>query len=161
MDYTGRSHGITIGFDISPVEGNVLGLAYSNRQFDFKFSDNDVQNFVTHGRVLSLYGQKDLGHLFSLQGVFSVYHNNITNEAVLFLSRIPHNVTGKSKNNGYNFEARINYKVVTNRLTIIPNVGIKYAQSRDGNYNESGTGGHNLLIASKHMIFLQLSWEQD
>ncbi|MFY9589654.1 autotransporter domain-containing protein [Rickettsia endosymbiont of Halotydeus destructor] len=142
--YKGRSAGVTIGFDVG-VNDDLIGIAYSNIQSHFKSNKSFGKANVT-SHVLSVYGQKDLDHNFSLQGVISGARNYLKNKTTYAGSP----VSGKYKSDSVSAEALLNYKYQTNyNLALIPNIGVRYGHAKDGVYNESNIGVQHLSVASE------------
>ncbi|HJD56078.1 MAG TPA: autotransporter domain-containing protein, partial [Rickettsia endosymbiont of Pyrocoelia pectoralis] len=146
IGYKGRTSGGTVGFDVGFENVNdMLGIAYTKLDSKFKSTGNSLNTDVD-SHIVALYGQKELPKNFMFQSMFAYNHNIVKSK----INRLGTIASGKYKNNNYNFDGLLNYNYLFNSsISLIPNIGIKYGYSKDGQYQESNIGIQSLNVAAK------------
>ena len=146
--YAGNTGGATIGFDLEPTDSSLIGIAYSNVNSHFKYKGGKGDKVSANSHMVSIYGQQQLGERFLLQGIVSGGKSKIqTKVSKLLTSKL---ASGKLSNSSLSLDTSLSYKIATEAgLVLLPSVGIKYANYKDGAYNETGTGIHNVTMKAK------------
>jgi outer membrane autotransporter protein len=149
--YHSNSRGITIGFD-SYAQGNILlGMSYTKADNHLKFSNNKVgdRSKVTSD-FYTLYGQIEPYNkniFISGIGIYGVSNIKSSARRGLDSSAIS---SHKAYSNIIQGMVGTQYKL-SERLKIVPQLGIKYSKIRDAAYDEVSVGGaqeeYNLSVA--------------
>ncbi|WP_341764290.1 autotransporter domain-containing protein [Candidatus Tisiphia endosymbiont of Beris chalybata] len=147
--YKGNNYGAIIGLDFELNDRKeLLGIAYNNMHFLFKFtgSDNKKISILSHG--VTLYHHKELSSKWTLHSIMTTARNYIMNKLVCNIARVKYDCRAKHNNTHYNIGTKINYKIPTPTVVIMPNVGIRYGYYQNGPYIDSNVGKYHFSIAS-------------
>ncbi|WP_375326625.1 autotransporter outer membrane beta-barrel domain-containing protein [Candidatus Tisiphia endosymbiont of Nemotelus uliginosus] len=145
--YTGHNRGGSIGFDVEINNNNLIGLAYSNIHSMFKFKNNtDKARERAISHIFSIYGQTNLSHNFTLQGLALIARNYVKNNTSYLLNNSQYHLTEKYRVSHYSVETLLNYHYLTkHNLILIPNIGLRYGFAHYAMHNNP----HNLLNNSR------------
>ncbi|MCC8419291.1 MAG: autotransporter outer membrane beta-barrel domain-containing protein [Rickettsia endosymbiont of Glossina mortisans submortisans] len=149
--YHSNSRGITIGFDNYVQDNMLLGMSYTKADDHVKFSNNKLsdRSKVTSD-FYSIYGQLEPYNkniFISGIGIYGV--SNIKSSAQRGLDSIAIS-SHKAYSNIIQGTVGTQYKL-SERLKIMPQLGIKYSKIRDAAYDEVSAGRakeeYNLSVA--------------
>lgn len=149
--YHSHSRGITIGFDTYAQDNILLGMSYTKADNHLKFSNNKLgdRSKVTSD-FYSVYGQIEPYNkniFISGIGIYGISNIKSSAQRGLEGSAIS---SHKAYSNIIQGTVDTQYKL-SERLKIMPQLGIKYSKIRDAAYDEVSAGGvkekHNLSVA--------------
>jgi len=146
--YNGTVAGGTIGADLYIGENNLVGIAYSRMNSDFKFKGLSTGDKLSaESDIISVYGQQQFGSGFILQEIFSASNSKVNKKDVRLAGKI---AQGKYTSTAYAVETNIGYQFAPlNSINLIPNIGIRYNNYKDKAYTETGAGVNNMYVAGK------------
>ena len=150
--YKSKTSGGTVGIDFAINDNMLAGLAYGNLSSTIKGKSKGNNHIRAKANVISLYGKIDLNDKFDLGIVLSGNKTEV-NHKHKKLTGLNSYTTAKGKfhTTGFNVESLLSYRMaMDNGIVASPNVGFKYGHQGDSNFTESGTGVHNLSVATKH-----------
>jgi outer membrane autotransporter protein len=149
--YHSNSRGITIGFDTYAQDNMLLGMSYTKADNHLKFSNNKLgdRSKVTSD-FYSVYGQVEPYNkniFISGIGIYGISNIKSSARRGLDSSAIS---SHKAYSNIIQGMVSTQYKL-SERLKIMPQLGIKYSKIRDAAYDEVSAGGakeeYNLSVA--------------
>ena len=143
--YKGNLAGTTLGFDIPPTGQTLIGIAYSNINAIFRYT-NAKSNVNAQG--FAFYSQHLFLNNYIIEGLISITRSKVNSIANKKTSEgLYKQATAKFKSTSFSGELSAGYIITTSLgLTLIPNIGIKYANHKDGSYKEIGDSGMNLEV---------------
>lgn len=143
--YKSNLAGTTLGFDILPTGHTLIGIAYSTINALFRYT-NAKSNVNAQG--FAFYSQHLLLNNYIIEGLISITRSKVNSIANKKTSEdLYKQATAKFKSTSFSGELSVGYSITTSLgLTLIPNIGIKYANHKDGNYKENGDSGMNLEV---------------
>ena len=143
--YKGKMSGGSAGFDLSPNDTSLVGIAYSNisSRFNYKNTGNKI-NANTHS--VSIYTQQEIDNLL-LRGIFSYMRSKINTNIHKGAAGNTEIAKSKFNNNSVSGEVSAGYKINnTLGFVIMPNIGVRLSHFQDDAYKETGTGVLNLEV---------------
>jgi len=118
QDYKGDLGSFGLGSDFMLSDSLKLGIAYLNITGKFKY--NEVASSVK-SNVFQIYGQYDITPELFVQSALSHINSKVSDEKAKYRSK------------GFGAFSLLNYKIsLSEDISLIPHMGLRYVQSKDG-----------------------------
>lgn len=147
--YQGSNYGAIIGFDAELTDRKeFFGIAYHTMHFRFKLNDRNNKKSLIRNHGVTLYHHKECSNVWSIHSILTAVRNYIINKSVCNIAHVQSDCRAKYNNTLYNVGTKINYKIFTPTIVIMPYIGMRYGYYQNGSYIESNIGTYRFSIAA-------------
>ncbi|WP_375326592.1 autotransporter outer membrane beta-barrel domain-containing protein [Candidatus Tisiphia endosymbiont of Nemotelus uliginosus] len=147
--YQGSNYGAIIGFDAELTDRKeFFGIAYHTMHFRFKLNDRNNKKILMRNHGVTLYHHKECSNAWSIHSILTAVRNYIINKSVCNIAHVQSDCRSKYNNTLYNAGTKINYKIFTPTIVIMPYIGMRYGYYQTGPYIESNIRTYRFSIAA-------------
>lgn len=151
--YKGSLLGGVVGFDVELNERQSVGLALGHIYGKTKMRDTQAGDRIKNRtNLLSLYGQHQINDQWFINGSASYAMTNVSSFAKRVVSQNDYDVAvGEYKVKSLNATIMSGYNFMPHESIILtPTLGLRFANTKQGSYSETGAESQNLTVNVKH-----------